>query len=217
MSAERVTVTQIRQHGRGSKRRTIFMDGCEWRSASADVLRDLKVREGAHLELSELDRRISETEPRAARERALRLLAARERTSADVRARLLDDGYPEAVANETVRHFESTGLLDDARFAEAAARSMIVGRRLGRGRAMRELVRRGLDEDLAATALDEWAPQAEEGERAAEAASRLCRSGDTVDRLAARLVRRGYTPGTALRVARDVLATAAGDAEPEDL
>lgn len=199
------TVTQIRQHGRGSKRRTILLDGHEWRSVSADVLREVKVREGAVVVQSELETRITAAEGRAARERVLRLLAARERTSGEIRRRLLDDGYPPPVVEASVRHFESSGLLDDTRFAESAARSLIIGRRLGRTRALRELTRRGLDADLAATALDQWAPVDGEQQRAADSAARLVRAGDTVDRLAARLVRRGFPPGVALRAARMAL------------
>lgn len=217
MSADRITVTQIRQHGRGSKRRTIFLDGWEWRSVSADVLRELKVRESSQYESGELEARVADTEPRAARERVLRLLAARERTSAEIRTRLLDDGYPDDVARDTVRHFESNGLLDDARLAESAARSLIVGRRLGRARALRELTRRGLDAELAECALDQWAPREEERERALESARRLVRAADTVDRLAARLVRRGFAPGNALQAARSVVGEAGESSFWDDL
>ncbi|MRR13280.1 hypothetical protein EG835_12685, partial [bacterium] len=77
---------------------------------------------------------------RLARERCLRLLSVRERTEAELLRRLHDDGYGEEVARETVSDLVRTGLVDDRRFAESMARSLIDFRRFGRARAYRELL-----------------------------------------------------------------------------
>lgn len=87
----------------------------------------------------------------AAREAALRLLAVRERSSADLRARLRQKGYSaEAVTRVCARLIE-TGLQDDARFAEgyadAARRRGVASRRVGL-----ELRARGVEVDAAVAA-----------------------------------------------------------------
>lgn len=213
MSAGSPVLTEIRTHGRGSKRRTLMVDGEPWRCVPAAVVRELALRAGDGLDLADIEERIAEIAPRTARERALRLLAARERTSAELRKRLLEDGYDEETSRATVERLVATGLVDDERFAQMMARSLIVGRGLGRGRALRELTRKGLDDEMAGAALDEYASSDGESHRALETARRLSRDGDTVQRLGARLARRGFTPGDALSAARQVLGNA-GSEEP---
>lgn len=173
---------------------------------SADTLSLLDIKVGDRIAPSDIEGVLSEHEPALARRRALRLLAHHERTASEVRSRLEDDGYPEAVADDVVVWLVDTGLVDDTRFAESFARVLIEVRGLGRSRAMIEMTRRGVDDGLAASSIDTVAPSLAEPERALRVATRASRSGDTVPRLAARLVRRGFSTGEALRAARTVLA-----------
>ncbi|MRR12350.1 hypothetical protein EG835_07780, partial [bacterium] len=78
-------------------------------------------------------------------------------------------------------------------------------RRFGRARAYRELLRRGVSEELAAEMLDSYAPSSNESDRALASAQRLMRTGDTVPRLAARLARRGFAASDAFAAARHVV------------
>jgi regulatory protein len=181
------------------------VDDEPWRSVPVDIVRQLGLRQGGPLLVEECAASIALLEPRLARERCLRLLNVRERTSVELHGRLLQDGYSEAVADETVAGLVASGLVDDARYAEAASRVLIVIRGLGRTRALRELTRRGVPDALAAEALDAVAPQEAESERAQECASRLARAGDTVPRLASRLVRRGFAPAAAFDAAREAI------------
>lgn len=199
---DRRIVTDVRAHGKGSKQRTVSLDGEPWLTGPSDVLKELKIRQGISVDPEDLAARVHEVSPRVARDRALRLLAVRERSEAELVKRLLDDGYAEPVARDTVASLAGTGLVDDARFAESLARSLVCYRKFGRTRALREMTRRGLSDDDAREALDEIAPVEGETERAEQAARRLVRPNDTVARLAARLVRRGFSPGTAFRAAR---------------
>lgn len=205
MSAHGAVLTSIRTHARGSRRRTLVIDGDQWDTIPVEVLRDLDLREGDVLDLDDLRKRIAVAAPSRARERALRLLMYRERSASELITRLVDDGYSEAVSRDLVASLTASGLVDDQRFAENYARVLVLSRGYGRPRALRELLAKGLSEDLALAALEASAPQDHEEDRTQERAHALARAGDTTDRLAARLARRGFAPGVSLRAARNEL------------
>jgi regulatory protein len=104
-----------------------------------------------------------------ARARALRLLAARPRTEAQIRDRLGRDGLGEA-ADETLAWLRRLGYLDDAAYARGRARSLLAPGRLGPRLAERRLAAAGIPPDEARRAVEEAlrgaAPQAEGGWRA---------------------------------------------------
>lgn len=196
-------IAGVRGGAHRQKRRWVVIDGEPWREVSADVIRVVGLRDGEEVDTLALEARIREAEPRLARERALRLLSARERTESDLLRRLHEDGYPEGIARSTVADLARSGLVDDGRFAETMARMLVDVRGFGRGRALRELIRRGVGEEMAQAALDEAAPAGDERRRAVQAAGRLCRGSDTTEKLAARLVRRGFAPADAFSAARE--------------
>ena len=205
MPPELRRVTDIRSPRRGSRRRDIYLDGDFWRTTTAGVLRELCIAQCDEVDPEDTDARARDAEAAEARTRALRLVGYRERSRHELLDRLADDGYPHDVATTVVDDLVCSGLVDDARYAEQLARSLVEIKRLGRSRAARELAKRGVPDDLAAAALDAYAPPDEEEHRAREAAIRLTRPDDTVDRLAGRLVRRGFTSALALAAAREAL------------
>lgn len=83
--------------------------------------------------------------------RALRLIAQREHTRAELAQKLTPHGEPEAV-EATLARMDELGFLSDARFAEGYVRSR--AQRLGRRRLEHELAQRGVAPDEAAAALD---------------------------------------------------------------
>lgn len=82
--------------------------------------------------------------------RALRLLATREHSRAELRAKLAGDGATEALEDVLDRLVE-LGLQSDQRFAESYVRAK--GARLGESRLRYELARRGVAEDIVETVL----------------------------------------------------------------
>lgn len=197
-------VTSIRSR-RGSKRREVELDGSMWRAVPRAVLAELGISSGDLVDPDEITARIITLEPPAARERALRLLAYRDRSESEMRTRLSDDGYSPSTVDEIVGWLLDTGLLDDARFAEQLARTLVVGRRYGRSRALQYMRRSGVSDRLAQSTLGALAPVEDERGRALVLARSLFRSGDSAERLASRLVRRGFTPADSLACARLVI------------
>lgn len=208
------TITAIRTLRRGSKRRSIEIDGEPWRSAAADVIAAASIQEGDRAEPDILAATLSKLEPRLARERAIRLLSYRDRSSKGLVDRLTEDGYPAEVSRHVVADLERIGFVDDVRYAAALVRSAVEVKRYGRERAALELVRAGIPEEIASEALAAALTPEDErasADRLAEAAAR--RTGTTVDKVAAKLVRKGYRPAIALAAARQAMTQA--EARPQ--
>lgn len=219
----RITRVERKRGGRG--RVVLHVDGEPRLEVAADVARDAGVRQGddvaaadiAALEEADLRHRV--------REAALRLLAARARSRAELRRRLLARKLPEAVVEETLDALASSGLIDDDAFARAFVRDRVRLRPRGRAGLEAELrargVARGAAEAAVAEVFDDEAVS--DGSLAREAAAawlrrtpvallRKARAGDVEAREKARrrlhgyLGRRGFPAGVARRVIDDVLA-----------
>jgi regulatory protein len=140
--------------------------------------------------------------------RALRLLAAEERSEADLRRALAR--YGEAAAVERVlERLRARRYVDDGRFAAAFTQSRALERGAGARWVRAALAAHGVAADVAARE----AARAGEAER--ETARRLARralaamadvpAAVRARRLAGRLARRGYRPGVVYDVVREAL------------
>ena len=213
-------LTEIRVPRRGSRRRTLVLDGEPWRDVPSDVVSEAHLKADAEVDPGDLAARFVEIEPRCARDRAVRLLTYRERSVKDLTDRLEQDGYLPEVVSAAVTRLVDVGLVDDERFARSLARNLTQIRRVGRGRASRELSGHGIDPELAADAIDEALSVEDEVAAARDLARSLSsRTGATRDKVASRLLRRGYAPRVALTAARDAMdefESAGDDEEWED-
>jgi regulatory protein len=210
-------VTKITTVRVGCRPRVIEIDEQPWRTTSAATIRLSGLREGDIVDLEELALRIDEAEQQALRERGIALLGYRERSVAELRSKLLEDGYPDASVHALVCALERSGLVNDERFAESLVRSAAGGKSHGRRRAAIDLAARGVADDIALAALDEYMPADNEDERARQVARKLTRPNERVDRLATRLVRKGFSPSVSYSVAREVLSDVDTDSLNPDL
>lgn len=212
-----VTITEIATVRTGSRVRVISLDGEPWHTTAAPVIRELGIAEDDIVEAPALAADLEAAERVAARERALAVLGYRERSVAELRGKVLDDGYPSGIVDDVIADLVRVGIVDDARFAEAFVRSLSVGKKLGRRRIERELELKGISPEIAAASLLEYCDPEDAPQRLLEAAQRLVRRGDRVDLLASRLVRKGYGAGEAFAAARETLAAMASDDDGFDV
>ncbi len=146
-----------------------------------------------------------------ARAICLRLLTVRARSRAELATALRRRHVPDAAAEAVLDRFVEVGLIDDEAFAMAWVNSRHVGRGLA-GRALAgELRSRGVAAETVSAAVGALDPQTEMATARALVERRLpsLRSASReaqLRRLVAMLGRKGYSPGVALQVARDVLA-----------
>ncbi len=146
---------------------------------------------------------------------ALRLLAARERSRAELRTKLAGKGYPRDTIDGILERLRETQLQSDERFAESFATEAQRNRGLSSYAVQGELRRRGVDKDLAARAATEG-PEQEEAratELAARKAARLTGYPPDVRyrRILSFLARRGFPAELCRR-----LAARAADVNPSD-
>ena len=136
-------------------------------------------------------------------ERLLALVRARERASADVRAKLVEAGYPGGVARDAVARAERCLLIDDGRFATSYVRAKARSG-WGRERIARELGRMQVPDEDVRSALACVLSADEERSRAREALGRKrVPERDPVPKLARFLVGRGFATDVAFGVARE--------------
>ncbi|XXY45197.1 regulatory protein RecX [Sorangium sp. So ce269] len=155
-------------------------------------------------------------------ERALRLLSFRARSARELEKRLIEKGEPREHVTAAIQRLCANGLLDDARFAEAKARSGIVGRPRSRRRIEQDLARKGVARDVADAAIrqvmaDEGTDELAVAERAARKKLRTLARLDPAEqrqKLYAFLARQGYGPDVVRRALRAVMD--ARDAPPPD-
>jgi regulatory protein len=142
-------------------------------------------------------------------ERALGLLAVRQRSRRELERRLVQAGFERDDVIVELARLETVGLIDD----EAFARAVVEGRMGSRGESRRvvagRLAQAGVPPDVARLALDE-APEGEQerADRVAEGRAGRFAGSDphaAFQRLYGFLARRGYPPEVARSAARRAL------------
>ena len=146
-----------------------------------------------------------------ARTIVLRQLTMTARTRSELEQTLAKRDVPADAARRVLDRMTEVGLIDDAAYANEWVRQRQQGKGLARRALANELRRKGIDDDLAADAL---ASVDDEAERSAafDLAKRKARASrgqpneKRVRSLVGMLARKGYGPGMAYGVVRDVIA-----------
>lgn len=131
---------------------------------------------------------------------ALKMLARRELSEAQVRSKLARHGHQDADVQSAVARLKSERAIDDARVAEAMARTQISVKHRGRLRVLREIERTGIAPSAARRAVDQAFSAIDDSALIAAAARKRLhgRSSVTGDRDLGRLYRylvgQGFEP-----------------------
>ncbi len=152
------TLTGLAPDPRQPGYRLVEVDRGRFASLPAEALAGLPLRVGDALSDALLARLQALADLEAACRAAVRLLATRSRSRADLRRRLVQKQHPPTAADGALARLEARGLLEDRRFArEYAASHAPRGR--GPARLLRDLlaqgVERGTAEDAVRAALDD--------------------------------------------------------------
>lgn len=153
-----------------------------------------------------------------ARQVALRQLNAAPRSRAHLATKLAAKEVPEAIAARILDRFTEVGLIDDIAYAGMLVRTRHAERGLSRRALAWELRRKGVEDDVAETALAQVEPEDEDA-AARQVAAKKARATSGLDyevrkrRIAATLGRKGYPPALCFRVAGEVLEEEAADSD----
>ena len=148
-------------------------------------------------------------------------LTGRARSRRELADKLAAKNVPGDVATRLLDRFEEVGLIDDEAFARAWISSRQPGKGLARRALAQELRRKGIDDEVARTALDEIDP-ADEEEAARVLVRKKLRTLQRADdltatrRLVAMLARKGYGSGLAFAVVKDELASSGRQCPGDD-
>lgn len=151
----------------------------------------------------------------------LRMLTAAPRTRAELAESLRKREVPDDIAERVLDRFTEVGLIDDAAYADAWVQSRHAGRGLARRALAHELRRRGVEESTVQEAVERLDPDDELAaaralvERKLPGTRRLDHDR-RVRRLVGMLARKGHSPGTAMRVVEDAIASEAEEATTND-
>ena len=151
---------------------------------------------------------------------ALRFLEARQRSTAEVRRRLIGAGYREELVTGAIGQLTELGMLDDAAFAQTWVESRDRARPRSERALRRELAVKGIDREIVEGTMDERAAGSPDAD--AEAARRLLQRNAGAlarvpdprarrERAYALLARNGFDSEVAAAAARSF--ETAGDAE----
>jgi regulatory protein len=202
----------------------VHLDGRRAFDVSVVVADSAGLRVGAIVTADRQRELLVQDAPYRARERALRLLALRDRSRWEVQARLRQAGFDPGVVDLTVEWLQGLGYLDDRRFAAAYAEEKARGG-WGPRRIQTELAAKGVDRRVVHEVLqarDNEAAGAEAGMETLELtvrrrfAKQFATDPDGAERrLAGFLARRGYDWDTIGRITRTMRAEASAG-QPSD-
>ena len=139
--------------------------------------------------------------PTLARQRALRRLARRDHSEAELRRALARDGFPTDVIDATLARLRAEKYLDDEGFASRFARSRVAHQGLGRNRVRQALRARGVSRAIIEKGVAEALQDVSETEVLESLARRYWRQHvrdeplQRIRKLWAFLLRRGFPAG----------------------
>lgn len=139
----------------------VEVDGVRLGVLPVDRVRTLALRRGLVLDAVHREQLDAAISAEAAYERAVRLLAARARSVADLRRRLRSKGFSPPAVEEAVAKLEASGLLDDAAFARAYA-EVRADRGFAAARVRADLLAAGVARSIAERAIAEAIPSDED-------------------------------------------------------
>jgi regulatory protein len=187
------------------QRVNLYLDGEFAFGLASLVAAWLKV--GQELDEAKIAALQAEDEQEAVYQKALHFLSYRPRSSAEIRQNLTKKGISEPLVEETVRRLQRAGLVNDAAFARAWVENRNAFRPRSKSALRFELRRKGLDEEVIGSVLNE---QVDEEALAFEAARKYAHRLSGLEwpefrqKLGGFLARRGFSYATAAPVVSEV-------------
>lgn len=211
-------ITSLAPQKHAPERLSIFIDGEFRMGIAAELAHAANLRVGDTVDEAQLAELEHRDRAWQAREAALRLLAVRPRSAAELVRRLRMKGYGEDVTEGVIDRLRETGMIDDAAFAGMLTRDRVRLRPQGSRRLANELRQKGVDEATARAAIRETleGEETDERELARRAAAKWKpRAGEELDRARRRLhgflARRGFDGETIREVLDETLPYGASE------
>jgi len=198
-------ITAIEPQKKNPQRVNVYLDGVFAFGLAGIVAAWLRV--GQELDDAKIAALQAEDEGEAVYQKALHFLSYRPRSTVEVRRNLTKRDIAEPLVEETLKRLGQAGLLNDDAFARTWVENRNTFRPRSKSALRMELRRKGLDEEVIGSVLDE---QVDEEALARQAARKYARrlSGlewpDFRQKLGGFLARRGFSYATAAPIVSEV-------------
>lgn len=190
-------ITKVEPQKRNKKRVNIYINDRFAFGVHEDIAYSLHLEEDAEIDREYIERVVMEEEQNRANNYALNLLAFRSRTEKEIRDKMRDKEYDQAVISSTIETLKRIGLLDDTQYAKNFANDKANFNKFGNGRIRFELAKKGVSREIIEEVLEDQS--GDEYERALETAKRKLNSYKSDDKnaiyrkLGGFLQRKGYS------------------------
>ncbi|WP_223066839.1 regulatory protein RecX [Paenibacillus caui] len=214
-------ITSVKQlKGRGSRQRYRICFGEHFLEVHEDVMIKYRMIKGSAFTKDELVEIVQGDEKQKAYAAGLAYLSRKPRTNYEIALKLKEKGWEESLIEEITDRLKCEGLIDDAQYALEWTQQRVQNHGKGKLWIRQELRRKGISKPYIEAALGNVS-EAEEFETARQLAEkRLSRlSGNKADhkrKIAAFLIRRGYSGAVASRVVRNLNVSESLDPDEED-
>jgi regulatory protein len=198
-------ITAIEPQKKNPQRVNLYLDG-EFAFGVAGLVAAW-LRVGQELNEGQVAALQAEDEQETVYQKALHFLSYRPRSSAEVRRNLTKRGILEPLIEVTVRRLQRAGLVDDAAFARAWVENRNTFRPRSRSALRFELRRKGLDEEVIGSVLEEKVDEETLARQAARKYAHRLRGLEWPEfrqKLGGFLARRGFSYATAAPVVSEV-------------
>jgi len=192
-------VTDIQVQVKRKNRYSVFLDNEFAFGLDQDVLLKSGIAKGDELSAEQINKLQELEEKKKAKDKAIRLLAVRARSTQEIRDRLKQAKYTEQVIEWVVRELERLHLLKDSEFAVMFARNRMVTKPVGEFLLKQELKAKGLSAEDIQKGVEAAYMEISEVDFARKLAVKAKRKYRTLDEVKARqkandfLLRRGFS------------------------
>lgn len=121
-----------------------------------DIIVDFGLKTGMRIERDELKKIIYASNFRRAYEYSLYCLDYRDYSAENLYEKILEKYKSEKLCLEVIKKLAGAGIIDDRRYAEKLARKLVESKKYGYRRSKREILLKGISEEIAEEALDRY-------------------------------------------------------------
>lgn len=165
-------VTAIRPSKRAAGRYSVYINGRFVGSLTTEEIAEFRLEKGKRLSCSDFSSFSEQFEDRRLRDTAFRLLSYRSRTEKEMSERLRRKGFSLSKIDRLISEFRDRKMLCDREFAQSWVENRLRLRPRGSGLLIRELMAKGVPEDIARQVVGEAFSDSDEEDIAYQLADR---------------------------------------------
>jgi regulatory protein len=203
------TITKIEVQKENPKRRSIYLDGQFALGLSEEVFLKFSLFENKKIEEKEIEEILFEEEKAQAKEKALNFLSYRPRTEKEIRKKLKEKDFDDAVIEEVAQTLKRLKLIDDYEYAKNFVQERLRLSPRGENLLKQELWKKGIDKEIIGEVLRETFESRDVEEIAQEVLEKAKRKYRNLEkevalrRIKGFLLRRGFSYETVNELVKD--------------